>query len=782
MSLYNMKKIIYLLLLIQFALGTAWASTFVVNRIEIQGLQRVPASTVESYLPIKRGDTLYEGKTGSILRALYQTGFFEHISLSERNGTLVIHVVERPTIGQLKISGNSIIPTDKLTQVMKSLDIAEGRVYNPAVLERITQSLINQYYQLGRYNARVDVRVSPMPRNRVLVQINISEGVVAKVRRISIIGNTVFKESTLIKQMELSTTGMFSFVTQTDRYSEEKLAYSLDKLRNYYMDRGYLHFEVKSAQAQVTPDRKAVYITIVINEGEQYTVEGYSLAGNLILPRNKIEQEISVKPGETFSRQKVIDSQKAITKLLGDEGYLFATVSILPNVSDSTHKVNLVFTIKPGKRAYVRHVTFSDNTRTNDVVLRREIEQMEAAPASTAKLEESKHRLNLLPFIKETEMSIKPVSGIDDQVDVDYKVKEDSSAQATVQIGYSQLYRTILGAGLNQKNFLGTGNTLGINLRRSKFEQNYAISYTDPYYTVDGISRTLMFSINRTDPGAASNVTSGYTTNEYDLGMLFGIPIGQEQGVYSQIQTGMVYQDTLINVITKKASTQVNTFVSRHGRRFHEMDFRLGYSRNSLDKAIFPTRGMFQSVYLDVFAPVSSGSLTFYTANYSGKWYLPLSDQFIILTRGDLAYGNGFQGINDFPFFRNFFAGGIGSVRGYQVYTLGPRDSNGLAYGGNMLVDASVGLIFPNYLSDSLRTSVFLDAGNVYTSMNNRNYGGQSTNSGPIRYSVGVEADLITPFGPIQLSLAKALNAQSGHGTTKGDSIDVFQFALGANF
>jgi outer membrane protein insertion porin family len=783
-----MKKLAYFIFLIMQLWVAAWAQeAFVVKRIVVEGEQRISPATIESYLPVRRGQVLRPSQTGEILKSLYQTGFFDHITLSRSNDTLIIHVVERPTIGQLKITGNSVIPTDKLTTVMKSLDIAEGRVYNKVVLDRITQSLLNQYYILGRYNARVDVKVTPMTRNRVLVKIEISEGLVAKVRRITIIGAHIFEESTLIRQMDLDTTGVFSFISQSDRYSEEKLDISLDKIRSYYMDRGYLRFEIKSAQAQVTPDRKGVYLTIVLDEGELYTVKSAVVAGKLVMPRAELEKAVYIKPGETFSRKKVIDAEKALTALLGDEGYIFSTISVHPDIQEATHQVVIVFEIKPGKRAYVRHITFSDNTRTNDVALRREIEQMEAAPASSSLLEESKHRLQLLPYVKEVDMSVKPVPNVDDKIDVNYKVKEEGSNQATFRVGYSGEQQVIFGAGINQKNFLGTGSTLGLNLQRSRYEQIYAVDYTDPYYTLDGISRSISFSISKVDPGTLNKVTNDYTTNEYDLGLIYGIPVGQQKGIFSRIIAGVVYQNTLVylNSNPMNVSNQVMSFINQHGKRFQELDFRLGFSRDSRDKAIFATRGILQSVFVDAFAPLTHQSVSFYTANYNGTWYQPITDQFIIKTKGTFGYGNGFHGVSDYPFFRNYYAGGIESVRGYQVATLGPRDSKGKSYGGNILTTASVGLIFPNFLSDSLRTSLFVDAGNVYAIGNNRGFGCQlnknnqqtcSANSGPIRLATGIEADIMTPFGPIALSLAKPLNHR------KGDDEDIFQFSLGANF
>lgn len=779
------KSLLGVLIILQFCFPT-WAKTFVVKQIEFHGLQRTSIETAESYIHIKRGQTLNTNRTADIVRDLYKTGFFENISLSERNNVLVINVVERPTIGQLKISGNSVIPTDKLTEVMRGLDIAEGRIYNPAVLDKITQGLLNQYYQLGRYNAKVNVYVSPLPRHRVSIKIDISEGLVAKIRRITIMGNHVFSERTLLKQLNMTTSGLLTIFTQTDRYSEAKLDENVEKIRNYYLDHGYLHVEVKSAQAEVTPDRKSVYITIIVNEGVPYTISGYDIDGNLIFTRGEYTKRITIKPGGMFSRGEIIKSQRAISKLLGERGYMYSNISIRPKVDENTHQIFVVFDVDPGKRTYVRRVNFSENARTNEVVLRREVVQMEAAPSSTIKLEESKHRLELLPYIKNVEMSVDPVNEASDQVDVTYKVKEDSSAQASLKIGYSsQADGVILGGGINQKNFLGTGNTFGININASRYEQVFGIEYMDPYFTNDGISQSINFSASRTDPSAIAKLNTGYTANEINFGVLYGIPVGQEIGAYSRIFAGVNYQNIILNVQKSKASNQVLDFIAEHGRHFHELDFKLGYSRDGRDRAIFPTRGTLQSIFLDAYAPLSQNSIAFFTLNYSGKWYQPLTDQFILTFRADLGYGNAWHGVKNYPFFKNFYAGGINSVRGYYALSLGPRDSNGYAYGGTMLADSSLGLIFPNFVSDNLRTSIFVDAGNVYTPLNNRAFGLKSTNSGPIRYSTGIEVDWFSMFGPIQISLSKAINPKRAHQSdlfSVGDDTEAFQLALGANF
>jgi outer membrane protein insertion porin family len=769
------KYFLLVILLLNVILPTVWAAdSFVVRRIRVDGLQRITPETVYSYLPVHEGQSLHSSQTGAIISSLYKTGFFERISLAREGNVLVIKVVERPTIGQLKISGNSVIPKDKLTTVMKSVDIAEGRVYNSAVLEKIKQSLLNQYYELGRYNARVDITVTPMDRNRVLVQIVISEGLVTKVRHINIIGNHVFSEKTLDKQLEVTTPGLFTFFTQTDRFSQEKLDTSLDNLRNYYMDHGYIKFAVKSSQVAMTPDRKSIYITVVIDEGEQYKVKGYAFTGDSILSNDEMSKLVTVKKGDVFSRQSVINSEKAISDALGDKGYVFAAVSLEPNVDEAKKEVFLTFNVKTGRRAYVRHIYFSENTRTNDVVLRRELLQMESSVVSTGKLAQSKQRLSQLAFLKDVQMTIVPVQNSNDQVDVNYKVTEDSAAQANFSIGYSQLDGVILGAGLNQKNFLGTGKTVGLNFTKSKLQQYYGINYTDPYYTPDGISRSINISASKFDPTRAG-LSHSYSTDQYDASVVYGIPIWQEQNAIDRLQLGYGYENTLVNLSTRyPVSTQVQDFVNQHGRHFAQIDLIAGISRDSRDKAIFPTKGTLHTLGLDVYLPATSKSLKYYTVAYNGKWYFPLNDSFIATARGQAAYGTGFSGAKAFPFFKNYYAGGIDSVRGYEASTLGPEDSNGDPSGGNLLLTAGIGLIFPNHISDNLRTSLFVDGGNVYNTYNNRPQGG--TASGTIRYSTGVEADWLTPLGLVDVSLAKPINLKPG------DNQEMFQFSLGANF
>ncbi len=773
-----MKKYLslFILLLSLLVTNVFAAQAFLVKKIELQGLQRISAATVYNYLPIKPGQVLQAEKTGAIIKSLYQTGFFDHISLARSGNTLIIKVVERPIIGQLKVTGNSVIATDKLTPVMKSLGIVEGRVYDRAMLDKIKQGLLNQYYELGRYNARVDTTVTPQSRGRVLVKITISEGLVAKVEKINIIGNHSFNEKILDKQLALTTPGLFTFFTQSDRYSQEKLETSLEGLRNFYMDHGYIKFAIISAQVAITPDRKSVYLTIVEDEGAQYKVSGFDVAGETILPHADIVKMIPIQTGDIFSRKVVMDAEKSINDTLGNKGYIFSNITLEPKIDDAKKTVFLTFVVKPGKRTYVRHIYFTDNTKTNDVVLRREIEQMEAAVVSTKRLDDAKHRLKMRSYIKEIDMSVVPVPNRDDLVDVNYKVTEQNAAEATFSLGYSQIDHLLLGAGFNQKNFLGTGKTVGLNATHSRLQTFYGLSYTDPFYTQDGISRTLSLSASKFNPGA-SNITSGYTMDQYAFGVSYGIPLGQEEGLLNQVNLGYGYQNTLVDLHNPaNISNQVYDFINNHGHHFQQIDLTMGYTRDSRDKVIFPTSGMVQSLGVNLYLPVTGQSLRYYTAAYNTKWYHPIVGNFIAAARSDLAYGGSLNGsASNYPFFKNFYAGGIDTVRGYLGNTLGPRDSTGSASGGNFLADASFAVIFPNPLPDTLRTSVYLDAGNVYDTYDNRKYAG--TASGPIRMSGGVQADWLTPLGMmVSVSLATPIHPRPQ------DQRESFQFSLGANF
>ncbi len=775
-----MKKIILIfLLLASQALSVAIASNgFVVKKIEVQGLQGITASTVYHYLPIKPGHMVKPGDTAKILKALYSTGFFDHASLARQGNTLVITVVERPVIGRLNITGNSVIPKDKLTTVMDNVHIAEGKIYDQGVLDQIKQSLLNEYYLLGRFNARVDVTVSSMPRNRVQVNIAISEGLVARVQGIDIVGNHAFSDRTLTSTLTLSTPGLLTFFTQTDRFSQEKLDSSRDALTHFYLDHGYVRFAIKSAQARVASDRKSVFVTFVVSEGAPYTIKHIALSGNLILPSVELMKRVQLKPGDVFSRQSLMDSNKAIVNALGDKGYLGAGVGVAPVVDDALKQVSLTLKVAPGRLTYVRHIYFSDNNRTNDKTLRRNVTQMESALASSSNLEDSKWRLNRLGYIKDVQMTILPVPAEHNKVDVNYKVKEDNAAQIQARLGYSILDHAIIGLSFTQQNFLGTGNTLAMNAEHSRYKTDYSISYMNPYFTQDGVSRTISLSLYQFNPKYA-NLGASYTMDQYSLSDVYGLPVGQMLGVVNTLKLGYGYDNTAImlnqNVNT---SQQVKDFVGEHGTRFGQLDLITGFSRDTRNKGIFPTSGTLNELNANFYVPAARGGLAYYTVGYGGTWYYPLTDSFVFVTRGNFAYGSSLNngGAKNYPFFRNFYTGGLAAnLPGYAGNSLGPKDSNGQASGGNMLATANAGLIFPNFASDSLRTMLFVAGGNVFNTFNAASYGG--TNAGYVRLSAGLEADWSSPLGVIDISLAKPLNPKKG---PLPDDEQIFDFSIGA--
>lgn len=765
-----MRKIILGLLSMTLATQVGFAST--VRSVEFEGLQRVRAQDASA---MSGASEKHPISTQALIENLYRSGAFEQVSVSEKNGHARVSVTEYPVIGRLKYSGNSAVPTDKLKEVFNSLNISEGRIYSPAQIDKITKGLLAQYYELGRYNAKVDTKVSPLSEGRVAVDVQISEGLVAKIDQIHIVGAHALSESQLIKALPISTRSILNFFSEKDRYSENKLADAADKLKSYYMDRGYIRFQLKSYQAQLSADRKSVYVTFAVQEGDVYKIRDVKLSGSFAGYESKLKETQTkyLKPGDIFSKQKLIDMQKDMSKVLGNQGYVFADFSAAPDIHDQDKTVSLNIVVTPGKHVYVRHITYSNNSHTNEIVLRRRTLQVEGAMASSDKIEDSKRRMMGLPYIKNAEVEMKPVEGTDDKVDLNYKVEEQSAAQVSFRVGYSQLYKTLLGFGVEQPNFFGTGNTVGLNVNHTSYMQSYSANYTDPYFTDDGVSRTMSVSYTHYDPRAAS-VSSGYTANEYAAELLFGIPVGQELGADNRIEVGGGFENTVINLANiQNVSNQIQYFIDKHHRRFQQAYLYLGFDRDSRDRVFMPTKGTYQSISSKFYFPAVSRALSYYTLNYQGKFYQPLTHDFILTGRAELAYGSGFSGAQNFPFFKNFYAGGIDSVRGYEDYNLGPRDSLDHAYGGNEMASASLGIILPNFVSDSLRTTFYFDAGNVWSTLKAQEFAGVAPHSGRLRYSVGIALDIITPLVPIELSLGKAVMAK------KGDKREPFQFALG---
>lgn len=753
------------------------ANAFVIREIRVESAQGINKETVLNYLPVHVGEEFSSSQSGSVISALYASGLFSNVSLAQQDGVLIVRVAERQVICSVSVTGNKSIPTDKINEVLKNVGLTPGQVFDRSVLDRMARSLKSEYDNQGKYNACVTPVVTPEAHNRVAIRLDISEGKSVILKQITIIGNCAFSRWRLLQQMTLTTPRPWTFFTRTDQYCQEKLEQSLEGIRSYYLDHGYLKFKIDSAQATLTPDRKYVYLVIHVTEGPIYTIRGFQVAGNLILPREKLMGAVSaakIASGCPFSRCAIQDATKSISGLLGDLGYMFANVNVNPEVNEDDKTVFLTFYVDPGNRVYVRRINFCGNTKTQDIVLRRSIVQMEGGVATNCDIQESERSLNLTGFLAEpAHVEPAPVPGLPDQVDLNYKVVEAPSASATAGAGYgTQGY--VLNAGFNQPNFLGTGNTFGINFSNSLYSTSLSMSYVDPYYTEDGVSRGITVFGQRTTPGRI-NIAS-YTTDVYGGNVTYSIPVTR---CGDSIQLGYGYQD-LILTIGSNPSRQLAHFVHLYGERFNETMLNFGWSRNTLDRAVFPTNGMFQSLTLQVALPGAPHHIAnYYKAGYNFNYYHPIACNFLFTARGALGYGAGLGGTHGLPFFANYYAGGIGStgeVRGYQANSLGPRDSQRNPLGGNELITGTLGIIFPNPVGeDKLRTMAFFDAGNVYSSKA-RIFGGSS--AGPMRTSIGIAADWRVPIMNVllEVAVAKALNPQHG------DSPRMFDFSVGTSF
>lgn len=760
------------------------AYAFSISRIEIDGLQGISRNTVLSYLPVRTGQAFKAYQSSSVINALYATGFFSNVTLEEQGNVLIIKVVERPSISEIDITGNKEIPKGKLQEVLKKIGLVHGRLFDKATLDRFVSQLRAQYDHMGKYSAQVIPVVTPLPNNRVSIHIRISEGLTVEIADIAIIGNHVFSERTLRAALPLGSHHFWSFFTNSDQYSQDRLSVALDALQSYYMDRGYLKFKVDSTQATLTPDRKQVYLIIHINEGPVYKISGYQFLGNILISQRKLQKLlVPLQKGQIFSRKEVVAAEQGIKKALGNFGYLFATVNTVPQVNQENKKVFLTFYVDPGNRVYVRHINITGNLKTQDEVFRRLLRQQEASVISESDIKTSLRQLNISGFLEGAPQLIPvPIGGYTDQVDLDLSLNEAHAAQALFSLGYGT-NGPVVSASLNQNNFFGTGNQLGLNFNNTRAATVYSISYNNPFYTLDGVQRGYDVFYQRSTPSDLNTTT--YNTNTYGADLHYVIPFN-ERGDTLQLQGGL--QKLQLNLPpTDQQSLEIQKFVTQHGVQFNQFLFTLGWGRNSLDQLVFPHSGVYQNATAQLVLPVGGQPLYYYKGNYSAHVYLPFKHNFILESRLSLGYGNSFASTSGLPFFANYYAGGIGTdgqVRGYEISSLGPRDTNGLPLGGNVMTVGSLALIVPNPISDKLRTSVFVDAGNTYSTLgvtqrtpSPPNVRG-GTASGPLRYSVGIDVDWRVPVFNVTLSfsLAKAMNPRPG------DQTQVFQFNIGTGF
>jgi len=761
---------VVLVLLALAAPAGAASDSFVIRDIRVEGLQRMSAGTVFNYLPVSVGDTMDTEKSAEVIRALYKTGFFKDVRLQREGDVLILSVQERPAIAKIEIRGNKDIETDALTQALKDIGLAEGRVFNRSVLDKIEQELQRQYFNRGKYGVKIETTVTPLERNRVAVDIDIVEGKAARIKQINIIGNTTFPEDDLLDEFQLRTTNLFSFYTRNDQYSKQKLAGDLETLRSYYLDRGYIKFAIESAQVSITPDKKDIFITIVISEGPVYTVSDVKIAGDLVVEADELFPLIRVHRGESFSRKKTATSSEELSLLLSNRGYAFANINSIPEIDEENRQVALTFFVDPGKRVYVRRINMLGNTRTRDEVLRREMRQMEAAWFSTSKVNESRDRLRRLGYFEDVSIETPAVPGSADEVDVNVTVKEKPSGNFLAGVGYSQSDGFILNTSITQENFLGTGKRVSLAFNNSSAVTIYRLAYTNPYYTVNGVSRGFDFSYRATD--FAEYNSADYVTDIGRAGVNFGFPISP----FSQANMFLDFEH--INLKPGAfASDEITYFVEQNGTKFNDFNITADWSYDSRDSSVFPTRGFYNSLVGEMTVPGSD--LQFYKLRYRLQKFWPLTRDLTLMLRGDLGYGNGYGSTDSLPFFFNYFAGGMRSVRGFEQYSLGPQDSQGDPIGGNLLTTGGLELILPAPLEgfeNTVRISGFVDAGNVFQTFDYPFASDQGFKLDEIRYSVGVGATWLSPVGALAVSLAYPLNAKSF------DNTEYFQFSFGTGF
>ncbi len=764
------------LLLGLYATSALAIEPFVVRDIRVEGIQRTEAGTVFSYLPVRVGDTFDEQKAAQAIRALYATGFFRDVRLEAEGDVLVVTVQERLAIAQIGFSGNKSFPSDKMKEGLKQIGLAEGMIFDRAMLDKAEQEIKRQYLSQGKYGATVRTVVSPMERNRVGIRFDIEEGAVSRIRGINIVGNRAFTTKRLLEEFRLTTPNWMSWWTKDDQYSRQRLTADLEALRSFYMNQGYLEFNIDSTQVSITPDKRDIYITVNISEGEKYTVSEVKMAGEMLVPEDELRNLVTVQAGDVFSREKLTESSKAVGNRLGNDGYAFANVNAVPELDKEARTVAFTFFVDPGRRVYVRRINLTGNTRTRDEVLRREMRQMEASWYSGERLERSKQRLDRLGFFSDVNIETPAVPGTADQVDVNINVTERSTGSIMFGAGLSSAEGLVFGLTVNQANFLGTGNRVSAQINTGKINTTYSLSYTDPYYTPDGISRG--FDVYRRDIDSSSLDVGGFTTSSYGAGVRFGVPL-DERDIFS---TGLTFDYTSIDLDTNSPDRYRDYCGDPAGCENYTLRLDIGWMHDTRDNILFPNRGVLQRLTGEIGLPGLDQE--YYKVSYQHTWYKDLRKNVTLMLNGEVGYADSY-GSRSYPFFKNFYAGGVSSVRGYETSAIGPRDidsttNNDYAVGGTRRVVANAELFFPvPFVRDSkqLRLSAFLDAGTVWgTEKITTGEGCNNTASDCLRYSTGVGISWYSPFGPIKLVLAKPLNEQDG------DKTEVLQFQLGSQF
>jgi len=751
-----------------FASAAQAFDPFVVKDIRVEGIQRTEAGTVFSYLPVRVGDTLNDERAAQAIKALFATGFFKDVRIEVDGDVMVLVLEERPAISQIDFVGLKEFDKDQLKKGLKDVGLAESRIFDRALLDKAEQELKRQYLSRGKYAVEIKTTVTPLERNRISINFTIDEGDAAKIKQINIVGNQAFKEKELLELFQLQTPGWLTWYTKNDQYSKQKLSADLESLKSYYQNRGYLEFNVESTQVSISPDKKDIYITISVNEGERFIVSSVKLAGDLIAPEAELRKLVTIKPGEIFSREKLNETQKAVSDRLGREGYAFANVNSAPEVDKEKRQVAFTIFVDPGKRVYVRRINIGGNTRTRDEVIRQEMRQMEGGWYDAEKIQLSKQRVDKLGYFSDVTVETPPVAGTSDQVDVSMTVTEKPTGNLMLGAGFSSSDGVILSGSIAQQNVFGSGKSVSVGVNTAKSRETYAFSYTNPYFTVDGISQGFDLYKKTYDPTNTTYAKS-YKTSSIGGGMRWGVPIAEKE----TISFGVAVDKTEID--TFDDSRQIyKDFVKDFGNSNTSASINLGWARDGRDSLIYPTKGALTRISTEV-AP--AGTLKFYKMNLQHQRFIPFTKDLVLMLNGEIGIGNGLGGGKSLPFYRSYYAGGVTSVRGYDVASLGPRQ-NDEAIGGTKRVVMNAELLFPmpgTGLDKSLRLGWFVDAGQVFGPKDdNGDYSKFAL--GDMRYSTGLAVAWSSPMGPLKFSVAQPLNDK------EGDKTQRFQFTMGTTF
>jgi outer membrane protein insertion porin family len=761
-----------------FALPALAFEPFAVKDIRVEGIQRTEAGTVFSYLPVKVGDTLTPEKSAQSIKALFATGFFRDVRIEVDKDVMVVVVQERPAIARIDFTGMKEFEKDTILKALKDTGIADGRIFDRALLDKAEQELKRQYLARGKYAANVMTTVTPLERNRVGISFNIEEGDAAKIKQISIIGNKAFAEKNLLGLFELTTPGWLTWYTKNDQYSRQKLAADIEKLRSFYMNQGYLEFNVESTQVSISPDKQDVFITINVSEGEAYQVSSVKLAGDFALPEDELKKLVKIKVGDVFSREQLNETNKAISDRLGNEGYAFANVNAAPELDKAKRQVAFTIFIDPGKRVYVRRINVTGNTKTRDEVVRREVRQMEGGWYDAARVTASKERIDRLGYFTEVAVETPAVQGTADQVDVNLNVTEKPTGNLMLGVGTSSTDKIILSGAISQNNFMGSGNNVSIQVNSAKSQRTYVLSYTNPYFTIDGISQG--FDVYHRTVDTDSTEVAYYKSASTGGGIRFGFPISERES----LGFGIGIDSTDITV-DQDSPSRYKDFVgypkngsgSKSDRNL-SLPLTLNWTSDNKDSFFFPTKGTYQKASVELALP--GGDLQYYRASYQLQHYIPLNTKFSLMLNGELGYANNYGSTDDLPFFKSFYAGGVSSVRGYKASSLGPVDySSGddERLGGNRRVVANAELLWalPG-MEKSFRMGLFFDAGQVYGKDGKDANGNTLKFDDGLRYSAGLSAAWISPIGPLKFSYGIPLNEKDD------DKTESFQFQLGTTF